>query len=125
MLASVCFVLLIACVNVRTCQFARATGALARVAVRTALGAGTRAHRDATGDESILLALAGAALDCWWRTGNRTDSRRMRQRSSATSSEWKEMRLDGRALAFTLAAALSSRHPGGPGRRHGRIRGPI
>ena len=109
MLASVCFVLLIACVNVANLQFARATGRLREVAVRTALGAGRGRIVTQLVTESVLLALAGAALGLLvadWGIGLIRAG--MPPEIERYIVGWKDMRLDGRALAFTLAAALAS-----------------
>ena len=108
-LCSVCFVLLIACANVANLQFARATGRLREVAVRTALGAGRSRIISQLVTESVLLAFAGAALGllvAYWslnliRAGMPPEIERY-------IVGWKDMRLDGRALAFTMFAALAS-----------------
>jgi putative ABC transport system permease protein len=108
-LCSVCFVLLIACANVANLQFARATGRLREVAVRTALGAGRSRIVSQLVTESVLLALAGAALGLMvahWslnliRAGMPPEIERY-------IVGWSEIRLDGRALAFTMIAALAS-----------------
>jgi putative ABC transport system permease protein len=109
LLCSVCFVLLIACGNVANLQFARATGRLREVAVRTALGAGRARIITQLVTESVLLALAGGALGllvAYWcldliRGGMPPEIQRY-------IVGWTEMQLDNRALAFTMAAALTS-----------------
>jgi len=109
LLCSVCFVLLIACANVANLQFARATGRLREVAVRTALGAGRRRIVSQLITESVMLSVTGAALGllvAHWslnliRAGMPPEIERF-------IVGWKEMSLDGRALAFTLAAAVAS-----------------
>jgi putative ABC transport system permease protein len=109
LLCSVCFVLLIACGNVANLQFARATGRLREVAVRTALGAGRARIVSQLVTESVLLALAGGGLGllvAYWalnliRAGMPPEIQRY-------IVGWSEIQLDGRALAFTMAAALAS-----------------
>ena len=109
LLCSVSFVLLIACANVANLQFARATSRLREVAVRTALGAGRARIITQLVTESVLLALAGGILGllvAYWslnviRAG-------MPPEIQKYIVGWSEMRLDMRALAFTMAAALAS-----------------
>jgi putative ABC transport system permease protein len=109
LLFSVSFVLLIACVNVANLQFARATGRLREVAVRTALGAGRGRIVTQLVTESVLLALVGGILGllvAYWslnliRAGMPPEIQRF-------IVGWNDMRLDTRALAFTMAAALAS-----------------
>ncbi len=109
LLFSVSFVLLIACANVANLQFARATSRLREVAVRTALGAGRARIITQLVTESVLLALVGGILGllvAYWslnliRGGMPPEIQRY-------IVGWTEMRLDGRALAFTMAAALAS-----------------
>ena len=106
---AVLFVLLIACVNVANLQFARATGRLREVAVRTALGAGRLRLISQLVTESVLLCVAGAALGLMianWglnliRAGMPAEIERY-------VVGWKEIHLDGRSLAFTIAAAVLS-----------------
>jgi putative ABC transport system permease protein len=109
LLGAVLFVLLIACVNVANLQFARATGRLREVAVRTALGAGRGRVIAQLVTESVLLSLAGAALGlvlAQW--GVNMIRAGMPPEIERYIVGWKEMRLDGRALGFTLAAAVAS-----------------
>jgi putative ABC transport system permease protein len=106
---AVLFVLLIACVNVANLQFARATGRMREVAVRTALGASRGQIVAQLVTESVLLSLVGAAfglLIAKWGIGM------IRAGMPAEIEKyivgWSEMSLDSRALLFTFAAALSS-----------------
>jgi putative ABC transport system permease protein len=109
LLGSVFFVLLMACANVANLQFARATGRLREVAVRTALGAGRGRVVAQLLTESVLLALAGAVLGLVvanWSLKLMKDG--MPPEIRRYIMGWNDMQLDGRALAFTLAAALLS-----------------
>jgi putative ABC transport system permease protein len=108
-LGSVFFVLLIACVNVANLQFARATGRLREVAVRTALGAGRARIVVQLLTESILLSLLGAAFGlvvAKW--GIDLMKNGMPPEIQRYILGWKEIHLDSRALLFTLAAAILS-----------------
>jgi putative ABC transport system permease protein len=106
---AVLFVLLIACANVANLEFARATGRTREVALRTALGAGRGRLVAQFLTESVLLCLLGAALGLlvasWGLDLNRAG---MPPEVEKHVLGWKDISLDGRALAFTLAAAVLS-----------------
>jgi len=109
LLGSVAFVLLIACVNVANLQFARATGRLREVAVRTALGASRWRVVTQLVTESILLSVAGAALGLLVaRWGMNLMKAGMPPEIARYILGWKDIELDGRVLAFTLLAAVLS-----------------
>ncbi len=109
LLASVLFVLLIACVNVANLQFARATGRMREVAVRSALGAGRGQIVAQLITESLLLSIAGAGLGlllaAWGLDLIRAG---MPPEVEKYIVGWKEIQLDVRAMLFTLAAAIGS-----------------
>jgi putative ABC transport system permease protein len=109
LLGSVLFVLLIACVNVANLQFARATGRLREVAVRTALGASRWRVIAQLVTESVLLSVAGAGfglLIAKW--GISAIKGGMPPEIERYILGWKDMQLDGRTLLFTLLAAVAS-----------------
>jgi putative ABC transport system permease protein len=109
LLGSVLFVLLIACANVANLQFARATGRLREVAVRRALGASRWRLILQLVVESTLLSLAGAALGLFiaeW--GIRLLHLGMPPEVERYVLGFKDVQVDGRALLFTLVAALGS-----------------
>src|ERR1043166_6275963 len=62
LLGYVIFVLMIACANVANLQFARGSGRLREVAVRTALGAARWRVIAQLVTESLIVAVCGAAL---------------------------------------------------------------
>jgi putative ABC transport system permease protein len=109
LLASVIFVLLIACANVANLQFARATGRLREVAVRTALGASRSRVIAQLVTESVLLSLAGAVsglLLARWGIGMMKGG--MPPEIQRFILGWKDISLDARTLLFALGAALAS-----------------
>ena len=109
LMGSVLFVLLIACTNVANLQFARATGRLREVAVRRALGASRGRLILQLVVESTLLALAGAVLGlliAQW--GIRLLHLGMPPEVERYVLGFKNVQLNGRALLFTLMAALGS-----------------
>jgi putative ABC transport system permease protein len=109
LLWSVAFVLLIACANVANLQFARATARLREVAVRTALGASRGRVITQLVTESVLLAIAGAAvglLVAYW--GINAIRGGMPPEIEQYILGWKDIQMDWRALLFTLTAAVLS-----------------
>ena len=109
LLGAVMFVLLIACVNVANLQFARATGRTREVAVRTALGAGRGQIVVQLVTESVLLSLAGAGLGLVLaRWGVETMRTSMPAEVAKYIVGWEELRLDSRALLFSIVAAVLS-----------------
>ena len=109
LLSSVIFVLLIACVNVANLQFARATGRLREVAVRTALGASRWRVIAQLVTESVLLSTAGAVLGLavgWWGIGLMKGG--MPPEVERYVLGWKDIQLDGRTLLFMALASVGS-----------------
>src|SRR5260370_3191594 len=106
LLCSVIFVLLIACVNVANLQFARATGRLREVAVRTALGASRWRVIAQLVTESILLSVFGSVFGLMigvWGMG--VIRRGMPPEIERYILGWKDIQMDTRTLLFTIAAA--------------------
>lgn len=109
LLWSVVFVLLIACVNVANLQFARATSRMREVAVRTALGAGRGRVIAQLVTESVMLSVAGAMFGLLVaKVGIQLVRNNMPPEIQRFILGWKNMELDGRALLFTLGAAVAA-----------------
>src|SRR5215472_5658024 len=108
-LIAVGIVLLVACSNLANLQLARSTGRQKEIAVRTALGAGRWRIVRLLLVENIVLALLGGAasagLAAW--ALNLMDSN-MPADIARLIPGWYEIRVDARALIFTLAIAILS-----------------
>ena len=108
-LIAVGIVLLVACSNLANLQLARATGRQKEIAVRTALGAGRWRIVRLLLIENIALAILGGAasagLAAW--ALNLMDSN-MPADIARLIPGWYEIRVDARALIFTLAIAILS-----------------
>jgi predicted permease len=96
-------VLLIACANVANLQLSRMTARRKELAVRAALGAGTRRLAGLVVLESVVLALAGAAAGIGLAYGG---IRLVRVLGLERASDGFELALDWRVLVTTMAAAL-------------------
>ena len=105
LLGAVGVVLLIACTNVANLMLARSIERAPELALRTALGAGRGRIVRQLVTESALLAILGAIaglLFAFWGV------EAIRALSPPNLPRVDEMRIDGRALAFALAIALST-----------------
>jgi ABC-type antimicrobial peptide transport system permease subunit len=110
LLGAVCFVLLIACVNVANLLLARSTSRAREFAIRAALGAGKGRLIRQLLTESILLGIAGGGLGLLlavWAT------RVALQHLPVTLPRAAGIGLDARVLVFTIAISVA----GGIGRR--------
>src|SRR5262249_43394064 len=103
LLGAVGFVLLIGCTNITNLLLIRATGRQKELALRVALGAGTRRIARHLLTESLLLSLlsgaAGLAIAVWGLQATRHYGADQLPRLG-------EARIGGRVLAFTLAVSV-------------------
>jgi putative ABC transport system permease protein len=100
------FVLLIACANVANLQFARSAGRQKEIAVRTAMGASRWRIVRQLLMESVLVALAGAALSILlgqWAVDLILAN--MPAEIAKYVAGWEQIRMDGRVFLFTLGIA--------------------
>jgi len=107
LLWAVFFVLLIACANVMNLQFARLSGRRKEFAIRAALGAGRWRIVRQIVTECTILSLAGGVVSLLFSSWSLDlILSNMPAEVARYIAGWENIRLDGRALAFTLAIAV-------------------
>jgi putative ABC transport system permease protein len=106
MLAAAAFVLLIACSNVASLQFVRATARVREVAVRTALGAGRWRIVRQLLCESLLVAAAAAVLGLLLgQWGVEVIKSYMPPEIEKYLPGWSRMTINGAVFAYTMGLA--------------------
>ena len=105
LLASVGFVLLIACSNIAGLMLARASGRSREIAVRAALGAGRWDLIGQTLAESLVLSFAGAVLGLAFSFAG---VRGLLALAPETAAVALDVRMDLTVLLFTLAATVAA-----------------
>ena len=105
MMASVAFVLLIACANVANLLLARAAVRSKEMAVRVAMGASSWQVVRQMLTESLLIALAGAALGVGFAYGF---LQWIKANLLAGIPFWMQFRIDWQVLVFTVAVAVAT-----------------
>jgi predicted permease len=103
LMASVAFVLLIACANVANLQLARALGRHKEFSVRAALGASRARLAGQLVGESVLLAVAGGAVGVALAAFGLAFIRRLGAQNVPRLSE---VSINSEVLLFTLAASV-------------------
>jgi putative ABC transport system permease protein len=103
LLASVCVVLLMACVNVANLLLARSAGRVGEMALRTALGAERRHLVRQLGVESLMLAILGGAIGWMFAA---VLLKLVIASAPAGLPRVNQVTLDFTALSFTLGGTL-------------------
>jgi putative ABC transport system permease protein len=109
LLVTVGFVLLLVCANIANLQFVRGAGRAKEIAIRAALGANRWRIVRQLLTESVLIALAGAALGLLianWAL--RLFLVNMPADVSKNISGWNAIRLDWRVMAFAILVAAAA-----------------
>ncbi len=105
LLGAVCFVLLIACVNVANLLLARAEGRQREIAIRGALGAGLRRLAGQFITEGLVLSFAGAVLGLLLAQGG---LQLVKSVSEASIPRASEVVLDTRVFLFALGICVAT-----------------
>jgi putative ABC transport system permease protein len=103
LLGAVCFVLLIACVNVANLLLARAEARQREIAIRGAMGAGLRRLTMQFVTEGLVLSLVGAVLGLLLAQGG---LRLVQTASEASIPRASEIAIDARVFLFAIAVCV-------------------